>query len=186
MLLDIQFPDDATRPQGPRLDNLTPAQKLPGQHLRMIHDHLRRNMAVLRDMIDEVARGEMSAEHVSRAAETMPLVENYRQFGALCGRQCQIVHMHHSIEDEAIFPVLSAKAEAFRKVVARLVEEHEIVHELLMRLIGALQSLAQTPNSARFNDVKTLYDALERVLLSHLGYEEDAIGDALGYYDIGV
>jgi hypothetical protein len=31
---------------------------------------------------------------------------------------------------------------------------------------------------------RTIYEALERVLLSHLGYEEDQIGDALGYYGV--
>ena len=29
-----------------------------------------------------------------------------------------------------------------------------------------------------------VFVALERVLLSHLGYEEDQIGDALGYYGL--
>ena len=36
-----------------------------------------------------------------------------------------------------------------------------------------------------FEDAKTVYHALERVLLSHLGYEEDAMRDALGYFGIG-
>jgi len=186
MLLDITFLDDATRPQGPKLENLTPAQKAPGQHLKMIHDHLRQNMSVLRSMIDAVARGEMSAAEVEQVAETMPLVENYRRFGSLCGQQCQIVHMHHSIEDQAIFPVLSAKAAAFAKVVERLIAEHEVVHDVLVRLIGALQAMARNPGEETFADVKALYDAFERILLSHLGYEEESIGDALGYYDIGV
>jgi hypothetical protein len=38
----------------------------------------------------------------------------------------------------------------------------------------------------RFEETKTIYLALEGVLLSHLGYEEDAMGDALGYFGIGV
>jgi hypothetical protein len=60
-----------------------------------------------------------------------------------------------------------------------------VVHELLERLVDGLNALAAEPTEARFEDAKTVYQALERVLLSHLGYEEDAMGDALGYFGIG-
>ena len=35
-----------------------------------------------------------------------------------------------------------------------------------------------------FAAAHTIYEALARVLLSHLGYEEDAKGDALGYFGL--
>ena len=59
-----------------------------------------------------------------------------------------------------------------------------MVHELLVRLITALGELATEPGPERFEDTVEIYRALERVLLSHLGYEEEAIGDALGYFGI--
>ncbi|MBK8768388.1 MAG: hypothetical protein IPM01_28970 [Burkholderiaceae bacterium] len=59
------------------------------------------------------------------------------------------------------------------------------VHELLVRLVAAINDLIGTPSEQKFADCRQLYDALERVLLSHFGYEEDSIGDALGYYGIG-
>lgn len=62
--------------------------------------------------------------------------------------------------------------------------EHVVVHELLLRLIDALGELAGEPNPIRFGATVELYRALERVLLSHLGYEEEAIGDALGAFGI--
>ena len=52
MLLDINFVDDATRPPVPVLENLTEAQRAPGHHLRMIHDHLRDNMVTLGKLIE--------------------------------------------------------------------------------------------------------------------------------------
>lgn len=58
------------------------------------------------------------------------------------------------------------------------------MHELLERLVEALGALADMPDDDRFEAAVTIYRALERVLLSHLGYEEDAIGDALGYFGI--
>ena len=67
----------------------------------------------------------------------------------------------------------------------RLQAEHVVVHELLVRQIDTLNALAREPSSSRFEDARVVYEALGRVLLSHLGYEEEEIGDALGYFGIG-
>lgn len=183
MLLDITFLDDSTRPVAPRLD-ATPQQKIYGRHLKAIHDHLRQNTKMLRTMIDEIMAGRKTAREVEEEAEALTMVHNFRRFGNLCGQHCQVVHTHHSIEDAGFFPVLSQKGEAWKKVTDRLQAEHEVVHELLVRLIEALNTLVREPNAENFADAVEVNDALERVLLSHLGYEEDSIGDALGYFDI--
>ena len=184
MLEGIQFLDDATRPQAPEITGMKPEQRLAGQHLKMIHDHLRENMHVLRTLIDRAGEGQVSPEAVVDETAELTMIANYRNFGNLCGQHCQFVEMHHSIEDASIFPPLSEKGAAFRKVADRLRAEHVVVHELLMRLVDALETLAREPNKANFDGALTVYDALERVLLSHLGYEEDSIGDALGYFKI--
>ncbi|WP_421952481.1 hypothetical protein [Pelagibacterium sp.] len=66
MLLDIAFLDDSTRPRAPKLENLTASQRAPGQHLKMIHDHLRENVKVLRTMIDQVMAGEKRSKRSRR------------------------------------------------------------------------------------------------------------------------
>lgn len=114
------------------------------------------------------------------------MVSNYRRFGNLCGQYCQVVHTHHSIEDYAIFPALAQQGGVFKAIAERLAAEHVVVHELLLALVDALNALAGDPSPSHFDDAKEVYQALERVLLSHLGYEEDAMGDALGYFEIGV
>lgn len=186
MLLDINFLDDATRPRAPKLENLTPEQRAPGRHLRMIHNHLRENVEALRRMVDEAAKGEMSAADVREEAGSLLMLQNYKRFGNLCGQHCYIVNTHHSIEDAHIFPALSEKGEAWKRVTDRLVAEHEVVHELLVRLVDALNALSRDTTPENFAAARELNDALERVLLSHLGYEEEEIGDALGYFRIGV
>ena len=186
MLDDIEFMDDATRPPVVRLEGLTAAQKAPGQHLKMIHDHLRDNMETLAVLIRRASEGKVSAAEIDAETSGLTMVHNYRRFGNLCGQHCQIVNTHHSIEDYAIFPALAEQGEAFRKIADRLRAEHVVVHELLVRLVASLNTLAGAPNPDNFEDTKQVYHALERVLLSHLGYEEDAIGDALGYFEIGV
>lgn len=184
MIDDIEFLDDATRPAPIRLPNLTPAQRAPGLHLKQVHDHLRDNMKSLVRLIERAAAGGASAAEVTAEAADLAMVANYRRFGNLCGQYCRIVHVHHSIEDEAIFPAIAAQGEGFRAIADRLRAEHVVVHELLLRLIDALGALADAPGQSRFDDAVTVYRALERVLLSHLGYEEEAIGDALGAFGI--
>lgn len=184
MIDDIDFLDDATRPAAPRLEGVTAAQRAPGLHLKEIHDHLRGNMQMLRKLIDDASRGDVSEAEVEARTTGLAMVANFRRFGTLCGHHCQFVHGHHSIEDAHLFPGLAAKSEAFRRVTDRLMAEHVVVHELLMRLIEALGTLADDPSRETFEAATALYDALERVLLSHLGYEEEAIGDAIGYFDL--
>lgn len=184
MLEDIEFLDDATRPPPVELEGLTEAQRAPGHHLRQVHDHLRENMHALGRLIERAAAGETTAAAVTDEASSLVMVTNYRRFGNLCGQHCQIVNVHHSIEDQSIFPVIAAQGAAFKAIADRLRAEHVVVHELLVRLIDALGELAADPGPTRFADTLEIYHALERVLLSHLGYEEDAIGDALGYFDV--
>ncbi|MBK8838288.1 MAG: hemerythrin domain-containing protein [Hyphomonadaceae bacterium] len=185
MLLNIAFLDDATRPPAPKLEGLTEAQRAPGQHLRMVHDHLRDNMKTLGKLIARANAGGVTRVEIEAETDNLAMVSNYRRFGNLCGQHCQIVHTHHSIEDYAIFPALAQQGEAFKAIADRLRAEHVVVHELLERLVDALNALAAEPTATRFENAKTIYHALERVLMSHLGYEEDAIGDALGYFGIG-
>ncbi|UYN99600.1 MAG: hemerythrin domain-containing protein [Devosia sp.] len=184
LLKDIQFLDDATRPAIPELPGLTEAQKHPGEHLKMIHDHLRENMTVLGRLIERAAEGKASAEDVRAETQDLVMVSNYRRFGTLCGQYCQFVHGHHSIEDRALFPVIAAQSPAFKAIADRLQAEHVVVHTLLERLIDTLIKLADAPGRENFDDAVEVYRALEKVLLSHLHYEEEAIGDALGYFDI--
>jgi hemerythrin-like domain-containing protein len=184
MIDDIEFLDDATRPAAPKLTGLTPDQREPGLHLKEVHNHLRGNMKMLRTLIERASQGEVSQDQVATETGGMTMVANFRRFGNLCGQHCSIVNTHHSIEDYAIFPAIAAQGEAFRKVAERLQAEHVVVHELLERLVEALNLLAGAPTRDNFEAATVVYEALERVLLSHLGYEEDSIGDALGYFGL--
>ena len=184
MLLDIGFLDDATRPAPIRLEGLTEAQRAPGLHLRQVHDHLRDNMKTLGKLIERANAGTVSRTEISAETDDLAMVANYRRFGNLCGQHCGIVDTHHSIEDAHIFPALAVQGPAFKAIADRLTAEHVVVHELLERLIDALNALTAEPTPDRFEDAKTIYHALERVLLSHLGWEEEAMGDALGYFGL--
>ncbi|ODT69501.1 MAG: hypothetical protein ABS75_16455 [Pelagibacterium sp. SCN 63-23] len=184
MQLNIAFLDDTTRPAIPKLEGLTEAQRQPGRHLKQIHDHLRHNMQTLAALIERANAGDIKPEDIADQTGNLAMVANYRRFGNFCGQYCQVVHNHHTIEDHHFFPVLAQQGEAFRKIAERLQAEHVVVHEVLVQLIDALNALASEPGPENFARARRLYQALETVLLSHLGYEEEAIGDALGYFEI--
>jgi len=150
MIDDIAFLDDATRPRAPKLTGLRPDQRAAGEHLKEIHDHLRHNMEVLREMIGRAAAGTLDKAELDRTTDDLAMVRNFRRFGTLCGQYCQFVHGHHSIEDAAVFPGLAAKSEALRKVTERLQAEHHVVHELLVRLSRGAE---RTAGSARPRDL---------------------------------
>lgn len=184
MLLNIGFLDDATRPTVPKLTGLTDDQRHAGEHLKEIHDHLRENMQRIRSLIARAAEGQVTPAQVAAETSGLLMVENFRRFGNLCGQVCQVVHTHHSIEDAYVFPALAAQSEGYARVTQRLEAEHGVVHEVLLAEIDALNALAADPIDANFAAAREVFDALERVLLSHLGYEEEQIGDALGYYAV--
>src|SRR5262245_34425967 len=123
MLLDIGFLDDATRPTVPKLQGLTAEQRASGEHLREVHDHLRENMQRIRLLIDRAAAGQVTPAGVAAETVELEMVANFRRFGNLCGQHCQIVHTHHSLEDEYLFPAIAAQSEGYRKVAERLMAE---------------------------------------------------------------
>ncbi|MEO6015248.1 MAG: hemerythrin domain-containing protein [Devosia sp.] len=184
MLLDISFLDDSTRPTVSKLDGLTPRQREAGEHLKQIHNHFRDNMQAIRQLIQRAGDGFATSQDVEDGVAKLEMVGNLRRFGNLCGQHCQIVNTHHSIEDAHVLPALASISDGYRRVTDRLAAEHVVVHELLERQIDTLNALATAPSRAKFDDALAVYEALERVLVSHLGYEEDQIGDALGYFDI--
>lgn len=182
----IKLLDDSTRPTGPTFNNITEAQRLPGRHLAMIHEHFRGQMLFLRKIIDQAGTGDSTPADIQAEVEKLPLLENYRRFGNLCGQHCRVIEMHHMIEDQAIFPELSSKNKAMKNVVDRLIAEHGIVHELLTKLVDALNSLITAPEAQSYARTVEIYTTLETVLLSHFNYEETQLSDALGYYNISI
>lgn len=185
-LADLTLPDDATRPQAPEIASPNTRGAEASTHLRMIHDHHRQNMQILDQLITAASNGEITPAEATATAEALPINENYRRFGAMCGQHCQIIHTHHTIEDQHMFPAVAAKTKAWNKVIDRLKAEHDVVHELLLRLIGAINTLAQTNAPADFKTAHTLYEALSKLLNSHFNYEENTIGPALDHFGIGV
>jgi iron-sulfur cluster repair protein YtfE (RIC family) len=179
--------DDATRPKAPKIDGVTPEQRRQGRGLRLIHDYHLEHMNEVSRLMDEIAAGEQSAATLRDAIASMPMLENYRLFSNLCGRECHLLSLHHMIENESMFPYLrDAGGEGLRKVIDRLGQEHDVIHELLLALHAGAVHAAQQPGHETFADLKDAFLALDRVVRSHFGYEQEELEEALGYYDVPV
>jgi Hemerythrin HHE cation binding domain len=175
--------DEASRPRVAMGVPLTPAQQAPGRHLRMIHDALRRELAELRGRVAAVERGESGIGDVRQSISHLTMRTTYETLGSFCGQYCQIVTLHHTIEDRHLFPAVAAHA-AFRPVTDRLAAEHVTIHEVLVDLDAAV--LRVEDDAAAFDRLGRLVDELATLLLSHLTYEEDELSEPLGLFGIGV
>ena len=74
----------------------------------------------------------------------------------------------------------------FKQIVAKLMSEHEVVHELIIRLDRAADKLVADPSEANFIGASEIYRKLEEVVRSHFGYEETELEEAIGYYLGGI
>jgi hemerythrin-like domain-containing protein len=101
----------------------------------------------------------------------MTMRQNQWTLGAYCESYCRIVTGHHSLEDQAIFPHLRWTDPDAAPVIARLEEEHEVIHDVLDEVDRALVALVSEEPGA-LERLRHVVDLLTDTLLSHLAYEE--------------
>ena len=181
---DIAFLDDSTRPSAPAIPDATPQHRAHGRRLSLFHRFHLQQMAAIRQALAAIERGEGDTTALAQAVSNMDMIENYRRVGTLCGHECQLLTLHHTIEDQEIFPRLRNQSAGLRAVIDRLSQEHEIVHTLLERLEQAALALSDTPSPEALADLRRVFDALHRVVASHFGYEEEELAEALGYFGV--
>lgn len=187
MTVTIDLLDPTTRPKMPKIEGVTHAQLRQGRHLAAIHEMHLRQMAHVRRVMEQVAEGEAKLAALDTALSDLDMRHNYRVFGSVCGQECGMLTGHHSIEDRYLFPVLAAQDNPFlRKVVERLMAEHEIVHAYIEQMEEATVALMNAPGPETFATLRETFETLEKFVVSHFGYEQDELAEALGYYEIEI
>ncbi|HEY2509090.1 MAG TPA: LLM class flavin-dependent oxidoreductase [Streptosporangiaceae bacterium] len=182
-----QLWDEATRPLGPPAPAghvYTDRGQAIGQHLIEVHDHLRRELAQVRDILEQVKQGAMTAGRARRLLNETTMRQNNWTLGAYCAAYCSLVTQHHAIEDQSVFPHLRRVDTGLAPVVDRLEQEHGIIHEVVEGVDQALVALVRNPGD--FSRLQEAVDVLTDTLLSHLSYEEHQIAEPLaryGFYD---
>ena len=160
---------------------LTPQQRAPGQHLRDIHNHFRSQLAAMRAGVDEVRAGEASVDTIRTTIQGIDTGLNRLMVGGLCAQVCRYVTLHHSIEDQYLFPQVGQYAD-YAPVARRLAEEHVVIHEELVRIEDILGRLDSEPDS--FMELDDAVTHLTELLDSHFSYEEEELSEPLGLFRI--
>ncbi len=175
--------DESERPVAPRIDEdhtYTRHERARGQQLIDIHDHLRQELAQVRDLIDQVEAGMLGIGEARSAINEMTLRQNNWTLGTYCESYCRLVTTHHTIEDASMLPNLRQADARLAPVTLRLEAEHKVIHEVIESVDRALVALV-----AGEGDLKNLraeVDLLTDTLLSHLSYEERSLVEPLAKY----
>lgn len=182
-LKGIEVWDETTRPVAPPAPEgvvLSARGRAIGQHLHEVHDHLRAELEQVRDVLQQVKRGAMTAGHARSVLNEMTMRQNNWTLGTYCAAYCTMITQHHGMEDTAIFPHLRRADKGLVPVIDRLQEEHVIIHEVVEGVDRALVKLIGNPDD--YTELEEAVEALTTSLLSHLSYEEDQITEPLGRY----
>jgi alkanesulfonate monooxygenase SsuD/methylene tetrahydromethanopterin reductase-like flavin-dependent oxidoreductase (luciferase family) len=165
--------DESARPTGPAPDpdrTYTPHELAAGQHLVDVHDHLRAELARVRDLVEQVVGGAVDAGAARSQIQAMTLRQNNWTVGTYCESYCRVVTVHHTLEDQTMFPRLRRGDPRLVPVVDRLQQEHHAIHDVLERVDRALVAFVAGPDGA--TELRGAVDLLTDTLLSHLAYEE--------------
>jgi hypothetical protein len=150
-----------------------------GQHLVDVHDHLRAELAQVRDVVEQVRRGRLDAGSARGAISAMTLRQNDWTLGAYCASYCRLLTQHHGLEDASVFPHLRDADPALGPVLDRLQQEHLVIHGLLEQLDRALVDFVREADFAPLDDA---LQVLTDTLLEHLADEEQQLVPALSQH----
>ena len=179
--------NERARPKAPAMPEATDAHRAVGRQLRMIHDAHRRELAAIRAIVDRIEADGLgrdgTGDDLAGAIDGMGMARDLRLFGALCGRECQHLQFHHDIEEGHTFPIMEARGgEGLRAVIAKLREEHHVVHALIGALAERGEAFLRGPDARRLAALREVLDRLDAVVASHFGYEEAELEEALGVH----
>lgn len=181
------FPDEAARPKMPPIQGATEGERRAGRQLAAIHRHYLMEMSRMAAVLERIKAGDTPPETLAHIVLASDMRKNFEVAGTICGHQCQVLQMHHDIEESAMFPQLAAQGNAaLGRIVSQLRAEHLVIHEMLKRLGAAAEQLTTDPSAPNFNAAFDIFTALRSAVISHFGYEEVELEEAIGHYLDGI
>jgi len=88
---------------------------------------------------------------------------------------CQSLTMHHTIEEQYVFPELAERMPVFREH-DHLISQHEEIHVGLEKLEAYLDSCRSGERELRLPELKEIMDTFGTVLWAHLDDEVRTLG----------
>lgn len=88
---------------------------------------------------------------------------------------CRSLTVHHTIEENHVFPELAERMPIFEPNET-LITQHEQIHEGLEKFEGYLQACLYGEKELRMDEMKRIMDAFGEVLWTHLDLEVKMLG----------
>lgn len=108
-------------------------------------------------------------------ANKRPNNMSIRQFIQLGQQFCHHLTVHHTIEEQHIFPILAKKMPAFKKEL-ELLTQHKQIHAGLDKLEKYLEDCSDGERELRMAELKEILDGFGKVLWQHLDDEVKQLG----------
>ncbi|GAK72038.1 hypothetical protein RRU01S_23_01140 [Agrobacterium rubi TR3 = NBRC 13261] len=176
--------NDSARPKAPAIPGATPADRIAGKRLALIHKMHLEAIDETKAVMEKVEAGQAGSDQLADKIASLEMMSNYAKFGNLCGRECEYLNYHHTAEDRQIFPILHQNgSDGLKRVIERLGEEHVVIHELLVELAEDAAAIRTQPEPETFSQARETFVLLDQVVRSHFGYEQTELEEALGYYN---
>jgi signal transduction protein with GAF and PtsI domain len=144
------------------------------RQLKLIHQMLRNDLTMCRELAADVASGasaDQVRERIAEMRETSPI----STLQVNCLYHCRVVHMHHGIEDADMFPALRRSNPDLGAVVDRLESDHRAISTLLDQVEASARDLDDTSTSHLRDRLVTALSDLATRLLEHLAFEEENV-----------
>ncbi len=138
----------------------TVSEKPDINEMRVIHRVFRRELTALPGLVRRVADGDTARAEV---------VGGHAQF-VLSG-----LHVHHTGEDEYLWPLLLERAEPSTELVETMQAQHESVHTHVDRAQHLLDAWRRTPDLEAGEALAAEIEQLNQALFEHLDQEEREI-----------
>ena len=152
------------------------------RELLYVHAHLRRDLQTVRRLADEVRDG-LSPRDIAAQVRNLETGSPLWRLKYGCIYCCRFVHVHHTLEDAALFPLVRKHDPSLNSVVDRLEEDHLTVHHLTERIAALAEEIAADESGERRGQLVSALVELEDHLLSHLVLEEESLGPLLSSWD---
>ncbi|MFJ5196962.1 LLM class flavin-dependent oxidoreductase [Streptomyces sp. NPDC088394] len=178
--------DESTRPTGPPADpgrRYPHREQEPARNLVAAHDQLRADLDRLGEVVREVLADTRDPGGARSEIQKLSLRQNIWTLGAYCASYCRVTTLHHTREDQDLFPYLRDSDPRLGPVLDRLTEEHHAIQGVIERIDRELVAFAGDESGR--DGLRAAMDLLTDTLLSHLAYEESELIEPMARFGTG-
>ncbi|MFF7361949.1 LLM class flavin-dependent oxidoreductase [Streptomyces sp. NPDC008125] len=175
--------DESTRPAAPPVRSERRRDPAPARNLVAAHDTLRADLGRLREMAREVLAETLEPGAARSEIQKLSLRQSNWTLGAHCASYCRVTALHHTREDQDLFPHLRRSEPGLAPVLDRLTEEHHAIQGVVDRIDRELVAFVEGEGGR--DGLAAAVDLLTDVLLSHLAYEEAELIEPMARFGTG-